>query len=745
MTSRLTQGLSTEMVSQLQRKSANDGRGGPVENPLGSLQRMVGNRAVSALLARNGPTVSRDAAAEAQADLLADAAVEQMGPSSAAPPLIGGALSPALRTALGAVASGLGELGRVPVHIGPQAEASADAIGARAFTSQGGIWVGRGELGQGVDSTHLIAHEAAHAGLHTAANPSGLVHAKLRGTRAAAEQMGGGSTTTGLRKLVGWKTNWDRILDGLGAYEAMEAKLLTGHSTPRLLAGARPKLLATLQKIEVALLAWQRANDEKGETETTEKSHQETIKQGFGSMEKDERTKFARRQTVAMLLPRVRTEAADIESGRWHQTLGLSDSELQSTGREESGQVNKVMELNYGTESGPFSGFFKEDKGFVQATQVAGHDAKSGIRQVDPNFGARAMAMYRLDQLLGAGVTARVEWAVHEVEDKMGGPKVRKLGTVLESAKGTRAIDTQFAVNQEGSMDSPSMDDPTLQRCLNKLQVLDAIAGQLDRHPGNYFIQHENGKVTGVTGIDLDMSFGRDLHSPDEDLGAFNYRGMPKEIDEEFGRRILAVSEEQLRAALTGLLPEPEVQATVDRFRIVKAKIEQAQEAGLLRTDWDAKTAMEARGNTVELMKPFGKSSGYVADVAKVGVENAAEQARLAAERELDSLRDELPGLTLHTYKKFLTTKSRFGSRTALVEDLLIPLMAGGQLTGSDADAAAVALIDAATGSSPERDKFEVAIQEGENEDAVSAMLKEHVQAIWPNVSERYTSPLVRT
>ena len=48
-----------------------------------------------------------------------------------------------------------------------------------------------------------------------------MVHAKMRGVHSALRNQGGTETSGGLRKKLGKLTNWDRILKGVQAYEAM--------------------------------------------------------------------------------------------------------------------------------------------------------------------------------------------------------------------------------------------------------------------------------------------------------------------------------------------------------------------------------------------------------------------------------------------------------------------------------------------------------------------------------------------
>ena len=81
--------------------------------------------------------------------------------------------------------------------------------------------------------------------------------------------------------------------------------------------------------------------------------------------------------------------------------------------------------------------------------------------------------------------------------------------------------------------------------------MIELIAGQLDRHMGNYLIKVDGqGRVEKVTGIDLDQSFSSDMVSTDCLLMGGHYLGLPTLFDREFAQRVLAVTAEQLRAVL---------------------------------------------------------------------------------------------------------------------------------------------------------------------------------------------------
>lgn len=120
-------------------------------------------------------------------------------------------------------------------------------------------------------------------------------------------------------------------------------------------------MLTQLGGIEAACGAWQEANDGEEARDQTEQARQKTIETHEVPKGGDTRSKASRRHAVMMLLPRVRFEIQDLHSGRWVQGLGLSDSVSTGKGEENSGQINKVQELHYSTESGELSGYFKSE------------------------------------------------------------------------------------------------------------------------------------------------------------------------------------------------------------------------------------------------------------------------------------------------------------------------------------------------------------------------------------------------
>jgi hypothetical protein len=162
-----------------------------------------------------------------------------------------------------------------------------------------------------------------------------------------------------------------------------------------------------------------------------------------------------------------------------------------------------------------------------------------------------------------------------------------QLGMVMAMAQGSPGAKTHFSV----------FTNPDVRREVTKLQMLDHLVGQGDRHGNNYFINVDsNGKVT-VTGIDNDQCFGKDLHDPngiayaktDQSKG---FRGtlMPPVIDTEMAKAFEDMKPEDLEASLTGKLTPAEIAAAKDRLAGIKSHIAKlrSQDMIISPNEWDS-------------------------------------------------------------------------------------------------------------------------------------------------------------
>lgn len=273
------------------------------------------------------------------------------------------------------------------------------------------------------------------------------------------------------------------------------------------------------------------------------------------------------------------------------------------------GGINTVNSYQVGGRRG----FFKPDKkqmdpstkdeyGFDVISEEAGvANQLMGIPTNNPQFTNRSIAMYRLDQLLKANVLARTDFAL-----KRNNAGQSELGSFMAMAPGQaasnqadqgRLVKNAQAKNQAATrgVAAMSLEDPAFQKALSKLTIVDALAGQFDRHQGNYFIDIDNGgNFRDLKGIDNDMSFPE--HSIDLNSARMNkeLKGIGKYIDKEIAEIILALQPEDLQAVLSGLIPDSAIGKTVERLTQLKALINQARAAGQLvdnLSNWTPQTA----------------------------------------------------------------------------------------------------------------------------------------------------------
>lgn len=216
---------------------------------------------------------------------------------------------------------------------------------------------------------------------------------------------------------------------------------------------------------------------------------------------------------------------------------------------------------------------------------------KGGISATDTRSSNREVASYRLDQLLDAGLIARTQFALR----KVGNQSI--LGTSQRGASGKAAGDLKPTtdVNDRANVgqDAFSTDDPNLLRLLSRLQLLDNLAMQLDRHTGNYYLKLDaNGNVIGLTGIDNDMSFGTNTNLTQRKQ---KYSGLSLYVDKNMAQKIIALDPELLALVMSDLLDPNEMAALITRLTALKVHLNAKLAAGELMdpADWDVVVAQD--------------------------------------------------------------------------------------------------------------------------------------------------------
>jgi len=270
-------------------------------------------------------------------------------------------------------------------------------------------------------------------------------------------------------------------------------------------------------------------------------------------------------------------EADDVEQNE----LGPVNNKLM----EESGQLmdspEKIRNMGQGVDDNVDYGQFGGREGYAQA--FGSHQKKgvntefkehAGIDLENLRSSNREVAMARIDMLLDANLISKANLAIK----RTGISQLPQLGSVAKGAKG-KEVDKYNRVDDQNAHprtnDTIAKDDPSLMSKLNALQMIDFIAGQVDRHQGNYMIEVDGGgNVIGVTGIDNDMSFGTKDTGSMGQRGARQLPGLGMYFDKDMANKILALDPFIVRLALSDLLTAPEVNATVERIQLLQQQIQ---------------------------------------------------------------------------------------------------------------------------------------------------------------------------
>ncbi|MGN6578396.1 MAG: hypothetical protein ACTHJ1_00200 [Bordetella sp.] len=169
--------------------------------------------------------------------------------------------------------------------------------------------------------------------------------------------------------------------------------------------------------------------------------------------------------------------------------------------------------------------------------------------------------------------------------------------------------------------DDVNFEDPVVRRELVKLQLLDALTAQGDRHQANYILRHDDqGRCTGLVAIDNDQAFGPSITNPNDLLfsvmqgrgvegpdgvtrpGTEGLNGvmLPGVVDREMKAAFDGITPENLRASLAGLLPAAEIDAAVQRLDVIKTHLAKLEREGKIIEpgEWggaQATTALQGR------------------------------------------------------------------------------------------------------------------------------------------------------
>ena len=205
---------------------------------------------------------------------------------------------------------------------------------------------------------------------------------------------------------------------------------------------------------------------------------------------------------------------------------------------------------------------------------------QTGVNPYNPQTAARNISTCRLADRLGFDVVVPTQLGLHTMLSAPPGTPPT-LGLVMEAAPG-RAANAYPPYTD-------LFDDPEVRRETTKLQLLDCLTAQGDRHGGNYFINvRPDGRVQ-VAGIDNDQCLGSRVVDPDTmrrgprtDPNRCGYRGcgLPPVIDTEMAHALEHLTAPQVRDLLADKLQPAEVDATIARLGAIKQHIAKLRQEG---------------------------------------------------------------------------------------------------------------------------------------------------------------------
>lgn len=289
---------------------------------------------------------------------------------------------------------------------------------------------------------------------------------------------------------------------------------------------------------------------------------------------------------------RLRAIAREVWGVDYSHALALATTKINTATASDVYRATTVGTIG---DSGTRSGYAKRalvvgDMG-NDTTSNVGNAAKGALITEPPNLIARQVVSSRIAKQLGLNVLADEVFSVDTDGRTLGITAAAQGRQVMEKLGPMTHVDPNDG--EQRSRDASrfahfDLTQPGVQKGLADLLIMDAITGQMDRHPGNLFIDDRAGTVTG---IDNDMGLprtGRADASTPTSLILFERKTKPppptlkflaRQVDEVTARSVLALTDNQLEATIRGRPGDPErlgdgeVELAKERLHAVQATI----------------------------------------------------------------------------------------------------------------------------------------------------------------------------
>lgn len=237
------------------------------------------------------------------------------------------------------------------------------------------------------------------------------------------------------------------------------------------------------------------------------------------------------------------------------------------------------------------------------------------------NISNRNVASTRLAELFGQeNLMARSE----KLCLNNGGQKIH--GVVMARANGLD-INSKNPEDIQKFHQPIDFTQPEFQRQITSLEIMDLLAGQVDRHPGNMFYQFGDMKdgvrpITGIQGIDNDAAFGLKTN-----LNVFTDKVTLNDlslIDADLKRNLLNMNRDMLDYTFGDLLNKSEIDAMENRLT-------QLQEHAM-----NHMTEMQPEDWNKDSAEKLMKGNGYLSNVAGIINQNLVDSMQQSKEQQAE-------------------------------------------------------------------------------------------------------------
>jgi hypothetical protein len=201
---------------------------------------------------------------------------------------------------------------------------------------------------------------------------------------------------------------WEDIVTAVGDYEKAESKVI---GKKYLRPAEKGGLLSRLRSMERMAEKW--LNDP---AHRRRYERNVDVSEAAGLDEATQRD-IRRAGMLKLLLPRIRLERLDVESGRVLEGGSFSDAALVGESKDQAvGDATKKLDIvSHRVNGRDQQGFFAHDE-YGPHRNLGNALFEGGADQMAPNLGARAVAMSRLAELLDVPILAKTDFGTHTSE-----------------------------------------------------------------------------------------------------------------------------------------------------------------------------------------------------------------------------------------------------------------------------------------------------------------------------------------